>query len=107
MSQGMAEVLKQGTIEPLIVNLRDRLGTIDDLATDVTNLRFDVIASDGTTFKVTNGVPSTVGTKAICLIDTTTGGGWPDDEYTLWIKYTDGSASPVLYAGKFRVEADY
>ena len=107
MNQGMLEVIKQGSIEPLIVNLRDRLEGINDLGTDVTNLRFDVIAPDGTTVKISNGIPTTSGMKAICLIDTTTGGGWADGEYSLWIKYTDGSASPILFAGKFRVEVDY
>lgn len=106
--QGLLEVLKKGTVEPLLVHLRDRLEGIDDLSTDVTNPRFDVIDSLDVV-KIANGVPTfIVGHPmiAVCTIDTTSGGGWASDEYRLYFKYDDGSSQPVLLVGKFRVEDD-
>lgn len=100
--------LKKGTIEPLIVDMRDRLENITNMAT-VTNLRFDIKDMAGNT-EVSNGVPTTDGMKVICLIDTT-GVGWvtsphTGEEYRLYVKFTDGSAAPLLLVGKFRVEDD-
>jgi hypothetical protein len=99
----MLEVLKKGTVEPLIVDLRDRLENITDMAT-VTNLRFDVLDPDDVVM-MSNATPATDLMKVICVIDTT-GVGWVNNEYRLYIKYTDGSTSPILLVGKFRVEDD-
>lgn len=96
-------VLNKGTIEPVIISMRDKLETVDDMA-DVTNLRFDVKDSAGNA-EVTNGLPTTAGMKVICVIDTT-GAGWTTDEYRLYLKFTDGSTNPELLVGKFRVEDD-
>jgi hypothetical protein len=96
-------VLNKGTIEPVIVSMRDKLENIDDMAT-VTNLRFDVKDSAGVT-EILNGVPSTSGMRVICVIDTT-GVGWTTDEYRLYLKFTDGVTNPELLVGKFRVEDD-
>lgn len=94
------EVLVKDTVEPLIVDMRDRLENTTDMST-VANLRFDVKDKDGNV-ALANGVPSTDGMKVICPIDTT-GLGWEEDEYHVFIKFTDGSMSPVLFAGKFRL----
>lgn len=94
------EVLVKNTVEPIIVDMRDRLENIADMAT-VTNLRFDVKDKDGNA-EITNGIPTTDGMKVICLIDTTAS-SWTEDEYHLYVKYTDGSATPYLFAGKFRL----
>lgn len=94
------EVLMKNTIEPVVINLRDRLQGLTDMAT-VSNLKFDVKDKDGN-LQVTDGIPTTNGMKVICLIDTT-GVGWTEDEYHVFIKYTDGSSSPYLFAGKFRL----
>jgi hypothetical protein len=94
------EVLVKNTVEPLIVDMRDRLESISDLAT-VTNLRFDVKDKDGNA-QVTNGIPTPNGMKAICVIDST-GVGWTEDEYHVYIKFQDGSTTPYLFAGKFRL----
>jgi hypothetical protein len=94
------EVLVKNTVEPLIVDMRDRLETITSMAS-VSNLRFDVKDKDGNT-ELANGIPSVSGMKVICPIDTT-GAGWLEDEYHLYIKFQDGSMSPVLFAGKFRL----
>lgn len=94
------EVLVKNTVEPLIVDLRDRLEHISDLAT-VTNLRFDVKDKDGNA-AVSNQVPATEGMKMICTIDTT-GVGWTEDEYHIYVGFQDGSTHPYLFAGKFRL----
>jgi len=101
------DILKKNTVEPVLVSLRDRLQNITDLST-VTTPRFDVRDS-ADVLKITNGIPTFDADHpmtAICLIDTSTGGGWASDEYRLYFKYTDGSSMPILFAGKFRVEDD-
>ena len=102
------EVLKKGTVEPLLVALRDRLGNIDDLST-VSNAKFDVKAKvdnaavqTDSPWTVDPGSPMT----AICLIDTTLSAYVPGDEYKLYLKYAAGSESPVLGPIEFRVEDD-
>jgi len=96
-------VINKGSIEPIIVNMRDRLENILDMAA-VTNLRFD-IKDKADNVEVLNGIPTTAGMKVICVIDTT-GVGWITDEYRLYLKFTDGSTNPELLVGKFRVEDD-
>lgn len=105
-------VLQKGTIEPLIVDMRDRLETITNMAT-VTNLRFSVKDRAGN-IEIASGIPTTDAMKVICLIDTT-GASWDQDivkagvqgdEYRLYISFTDGSAAPLILVGKFRVEDD-
>jgi len=102
------EVLKKGTIEPLLIALRDRLGNIDDL-TLVSGPLFDVKAKSNNAAVQTNS-PWTVDAgepmTAICLIDTTLVGYVPGDEYKLYLKYTAGSESPVKGPIEFRVEDD-
>lgn len=102
------EVLTKGSIESLIVALRDRLGNIDDLA-DVTSLLFD-------TKRKSNNAPCESNKSvvldpeypmsAVCSIDTTLAAYVAGEEYKLYIKYTAGSESPVLGPRFFRIEAD-
>src|SRR5688500_5257214 len=105
-------VLQKNTIEPLVVYILDRLETLTDMST-VSNLRFSIKDSAGN-IEVASGTPSTDGMKVICLIDTT-GASWDadlvasgiqGDEYRLYITFVDGSATPLLLVGKFRVEDD-
>lgn len=100
------EVLKKGTIEPILVGLRDRLENLTDLS-GVTNLKFDVKKkSDGSA--VSSNLTCTFEEMtAICLIDTTlagyvAGGG----TYKLYLKFDDGVEHPVLGPIFFRVEDD-
>jgi len=107
------EVLKKGTVESLLVPLRDRLGNILTLAS-VTNLKFDTKKKDDGTACETNKTatfdvdqPMT----AICEIDTTLAAyviETDDDheEFKLYLKYTAGSESPILGPVFFRVEDD-
>ena len=94
------EVLHKNTVEPLVFNMRDRLETLTDMST-VTNLIFDVKDKEGND-EVTGGTPTTDGMNVICLIDTS-GVGWTEDEYHVFIGFDDGAASPYLFAGKFRL----
>jgi len=98
------ESIKSGTIEPLLVHLNDKLNAIIDLG-DVTNLRFDVKDKDGNS-KIANAVPTFDGMTAICLVDTTAGGNWANGQYGLYLKFSQGSQSPVLRPVWFNVDDD-
>jgi hypothetical protein len=98
------EVLKKGSIEPILVSLRDALENITDLST-VTNLRFDVKDSAGNT-EITNQAATYEGMTAICLIDTTAVGLTAGEPYRLYLKFTDGSQAPILGPITFRIEDD-
>ena len=102
------EVLKKGTVEALLVPMRDRLGNIDDLST-VSGPLFDVRRKEDNSAVQSNALwtvdpdfPMTV----ICVIDTTLAGYVAGDEYKLYIRYTAGSESPVRGPIEFRVEDD-
>lgn len=102
------EVVKKGSVEPLLVAMRDRLSNINSLAA-VTNLRFYVrdkadnsLTQPDTTVLLDGDYPMT----AICQIDTTLVGYIANHTYKLYIKFDDGSSSPVLGPEEFRVEDD-
>lgn len=102
------EVLIKGSIESILVALRDRLGNISDLAA-VSNLRFDTKKKDDDSAVQTNqliALDPDFPMTAICSIDTTLAGYVAGEEYKLYIKYTAGSESPLLGPRFFRVEAD-
>jgi len=102
------EVLQKGTIEPIMVALRDRLENITDLAL-VTNPKFDVRRKSDDFACQTDAVWTTDSDfpmMAICLIDTTQAAYIAGEEYKLYLKYTSGSESPVKGPLFFRVEAD-
>lgn len=99
------EVLKKGSVEPLLVPLRDRLENITSLSA-VSSLRFDTKAPDDSA--VETDIPCTHENDlvAICLITTTNAGYVAGEEYRLYLKFTLGSESPILGPIKFRVEDD-
>ena len=104
------EVIKKGSIESLMVPLRDRLNNVDDLSVDVTNLRFDTKKkSDGGA--VENNISCAFDLPdnpmvAICSIDSTLVAYVAGEEYKLYLKYTAGSESPILGPVFFRIEDD-
>jgi len=102
------EVLTKGTIEPLMVALRDRLENIDDLST-VLNPKFstrkksdDSAVESNKTWTVDPGFPMT----ALCLIDTTVSAYDAGETYKLYLTWEDGSQSPLKGPIEFRVEGD-
>jgi hypothetical protein len=102
------EVLKKGSIESLLVPLRDRLGNVTSLAS-VTNLKFDVKKKlDNSAIETNKNATMDVDVpmSAICEIDTTLSGYAISEEYKLYLKYTAGSESPILGPVFFRVEDD-
>ena len=102
------EVLKKGTVQSLLVPLRDRLGNIEDLAI-VTNLRFDTkLKADDTACETNKLVVLDVDhpMTAICEIDTTIVAYTAGQEFKLYLKYTAGSENPILGPVFFRVEDD-
>jgi len=102
------EVLNKGSVESLLVAVRDRLTNIDDLAT-VTNLKFDTrekVAQTAVQTNVNAVLDSDYPMTAICEIDTTLAGYVAGEEYHLYLKYTAGSENPILGPVPFRVEED-
>lgn len=109
------EVLKKGSIESLIVPLRDRLRNVTDLNT-VTGLVFDTKKKSDDTDCETDKIiviDSDNLMWAICEIDTTDASYAPSDpvtgekgEYKLYVKYTAGSEAPIIGPIFFRVEDD-
>lgn len=105
------EVLKKGSIEALLIPLRDRLNNVTTLAT-VSNLMFDTKKKTDNSAVQSNAlvtVDSDYPMTAICEIDTTLAGYdvTPDDaEFKLYIKYTVGTEAPLLGPIYFRVEDD-
>lgn len=102
------EALKKGSVESLVVALRDRLDNVVDLNT-VGSLRFDTRAKDDNVAVQSNvncAVDSDYPMSAICSIDTTLSGYTAGEEFKLYIKYTSGSEAPVLGPLFFRVEDD-
>lgn len=102
------EVLEKGTIQSLLVALRDRLGNVSSLTT-VSSLRFDTKKkSDNSAVQsnVTAVLDADYPMTAICEIDTTLSGYVAGEEYKLYLKYTSGTESPLLGPIYFRVEDD-
>lgn len=93
------EKLAKGTKETLLITVDDRtnnLATLDGLT-----LKYDVIARDGTK-KIDQGNATNTGMIAKCLVDTTTGGGWPAGKYSLYLDITTATEKPRL--GPFEIE---
>lgn len=102
------EVLKKGTVESLLIAMRDRLEVLTDLD-DVTNRLFDVRRKDDNSAVVNNAVWFTHATKpmtGIFTIDTTLAGFVAGEEYKLYIKFTSGVDIVVKGPIFFRVEDD-
>ena len=102
------EVLQKGTVEAVVVAMRDRLENVTDLNL-VLNKLFDVRKKSDNSAVQTN-IPWTVDPdwpmEAICEIDTTLSAYVVGDTYKLYLKYTTGSESPIKGPLEFRVEGD-
>jgi len=107
------ETLKKGTVQSLLVALRDRLGNVDTLAS-VTNLKFDTKKKSTGAACETNKTATfdaDYPMTAICEIDTTLAAYSVDidddhEDFALYLKYTAGSENPILGPEFFRVESD-
>lgn len=109
------EVIKKGSIESLIVPLKDRLNNVSTLSS-VTSLTFDTKRKeDGVACETGKTVVLDVDYPmwAICEIDSTIAAYKAADdttgdtgEHKLYIKYTIGTEHPILGPIFFRVEDD-
>jgi hypothetical protein len=105
------EVIKKGSIEPLLVALGDRLNNVLTLSS-VTSLVFDTKKKSDNTAIQTDSlavVDTDYPMTAICQIDSTLAGydvSVDDAEFKLYIKYTVGTEAPILGPIFFRVEDD-
>lgn len=102
------EVFKKGTIEPLLVALRDRLENVSDLSTVggkffyVNKKSDDSAVLPDTAYSSDPEFPM----QAICMIDTTDADFVGGETYKLYLKYINGSEQPILGPIYFRVEDD-
>jgi hypothetical protein len=104
----MMEVLQKGTVESLLIAMRDRLEVLTDLD-DVTNRLFDTTRKDDDSPVQTNVAWFTHASKpmtGIFTIDTTLAAYVPGEEYKLYIKFTSGVDTVVKGPIFFRVEDD-
>lgn len=102
------EVLTKGTVEPLLVSLRDRLENVTDL-TVVTGKLFNVRKkSDNSAIQPDTAwtVDADFPMQAVCPIDTTLVAYEAGQTYKLYLKYTSGADAPILGPEFFRVEDD-
>lgn len=98
------EVLKLGTVEPLLIGLRDRLENLSDLS--LVPMRFDVRRKSDDQLISNDLVPGASDMTAICLIDTNIAGYSAGNTYKLYLKFDSGSEHPKLGPIFFRVEDD-
>jgi len=102
------EAIKKGTVESLIVVLKDRLENLEDISA-VGDMRFFVHKKEDDSLVQPDSVPAFDAEEpmwAICPIDTTLAAYEANKEYKLYVKYTAGSEAPVLGPENFRVVSD-
>jgi hypothetical protein len=102
------EALTKGTVEPLMVALRDRLNNIATLDS-VDGKLFDVKKKSDDSSVTSNQVwfiDTDYPMYAICMIDTTLAGFTPGDEYKLYVKWNSGAEQVIKGPLFFRVESD-
>lgn len=102
------EVLHKGTVEALMVALRDRLGNINTLE-DVDGKLFDVKRKTDDVMVTANQIwfiDPDYPMYAICVIDTTLANFTPGDDYKLYLKWASGAETVVKGPMYFRVESD-
>ena len=89
--------INQGSVEPVIIEVTDQLGTLTELPAGTL---FDVKDTDGNP-EQNNLAVTVAGMKAICLIDAS---ALAIDDYDLYLKFTSGSNLPILGPYRFRVK---
>lgn len=102
------EVLKKGTIEPILVAMRDRLENISDLSLlsgrsfEIRAKSDDSVVQASSTWATDADFPMT----AICQVDTTVAAFTGGSTYKLYLTYSDGGETPIHGPIYFRVEDD-
>lgn len=105
------EVIRKGSVEPLLVGLNDRLRNVSDLDVvpgklyDVRRKVDDAAVQTNEVWVVDEDYPM----YAICMIDTTLGGYTTDsqnNEFKLYVKWEGSGEQVVKGPLYFRVESD-
>jgi hypothetical protein len=91
--------LNSGSIEYIILDVKDRLKLLTDLS--VASPTFTVLAPDAT-YPYTDESAVVDGMKVKCLIDTT---DLDEGRYKLWVKFNASPETPVLGPIEFYVDA--
>ncbi len=102
------EVITKGSVEPLVVAMRDRLNNVEDL-TILNNKFYDVKRKSDNLAVQTNQVwvvDPDFPMQAICMIDTTLSNYTPGDTYKLYVKWDEGGSQVVKGPLFFNVESD-
>lgn len=102
------EVITKGSVEPLMVALRDRLNNVDDL-TVVSGKLYSVKKKSDDSAVQTNQtwvVDPDFPMYALCMIDTTLAAYTPGDTYKLYVKWDESGSQVVKGPLYFNVESD-
>jgi len=95
-------VLNKGAIQHLIIDVADRLGELTSL--DGKAPRFDIRKRHDPGWIVEDGVATSIGMTAYCLVDTTVA-AVVADEYELFLFFNNVPEIPRLGPFRFRVNA--
>lgn len=88
--------INQGSIETMVVKVKDALGTIAALPSAV----FDIYDTDGN-LETANIAATVDGMTAFCRIDAT---ALTAKDYDLFLKFSIAGDSPILGPHRFRVQ---
>ena len=99
---GERVLLNKGTIEHLIVDVRDRLKNLTSLTG--TNAAFDIRLEGSDTWLVTASPATVAGMSAYCLVDTTPS-GFVDGVYELFLYFNNLPEVPRLGPFEFEVNS--
>ena len=98
------EIFIKGTKEYYVVDLIDRLSTVDDLSVDATLWKYDTYDPSGTI--IANQLDAGIQTmRMLCLIDTTLSAYTVQANYDLYVYMTIGLERPKIGPFKFDVVA--
>jgi|SRR5215472_1678406 len=86
--------IPRGTIENIIVDVKDSLGVLTDLAP--TGVKYDIRKEDTTTWIVQNQTATVSGMRVYCLVDTTLTAYGTSGTYELFIDFNNLPEKPRL-----------
>lgn len=95
-------VLPAGTKEQIAVDVKDLLENLGTL--DGSGLTYTIKQKRTGTVMYNNAAGANQGMVALCMVDTTTGGGWPKVRYEMFLKFNALPEVPVLGPFEFLVD---
>jgi|SRR5215469_5234136 len=86
--------LPRGTIENIVVDVKDSLGNLTDLSTAA--VKYDIRKEDTTTWIVNQASATVTGMRVYCLVDTTLTAYATSGTFELFISFTNLPERPRL-----------